>query len=303
MVKLPKFLYNEEKEDAERLKKVQEQLEQKPIGVKEQTIVKDEIETPEGKIILKETIPKDEPIPDETPLPREEEVEVQKTSRQTTSSAETSPIPAQPAQTLDLPTRQGFISRLNPKKILDKLTGYDIDVYIFRKTMQGLELQKDKAKLIMKSKGKDDERYMKLKKNKVTMPIPPADKFYYHKGRYAIFLTSLVPKDFIPMDIDVANQKFIATPENIRLFQSYMLRKSYERFKRESAFERLMPLILVVGTALALGMMFYLAGQGMVAFSTEAAAQSNRLVQIANQLTEVADKLVGAGGQVGGAIP
>lgn len=203
------------------------------------------------------------------------------------------------------------------------LNRFPVRVLIYEKRGDNVILFKDKGRRVHKKSG---EIYYELKrKKKKTPPISYAHIYPIHTGKHYVdyvFLYSSTPYTFQPIALHKEHANRLLNgqmtideiiemmPEAIKedkeklkvdikvsdkwiYWAAQQLKTNAYRAQYKTTLEKILPIAMVAITGMIIGIMFYMTIGQMEVISNSFASASNSMVQVAQQMNEVAHAMAG----------
>lgn len=168
---------------------------------------------------------------------------------------------------------------------------YPIIVFIFEKRANTYQLILDKAKRIVQQ---DGEVYYRLKKARLKLRPVSYDCIYRAARRNFLFLYKPKADQYIPLKLSDEG-KFVTVDEDLRFWLTLMHRQAALRYQRLTWVEKWMPIILIAGTGIIIGVMiFIIMGEATKLFRATAGI-GEQMIETAEALREAVVGMKAAG--------
>lgn len=167
--------------------------------------------------------------------------------------------------------------------LLENLKSYPIDVVIFEKRGNSTVTIRDKARYIRGDTNKASKFLLKKKKTE-TKPISLEYLSQGTMGKNYLFLHSPERNVFNPIKFSPTGKNFEVLDEDLRFWNILQHREAAVKYKEKSMWTELLPIMTVFITALAVGLILYMAIGQLSEVNDGLMAVANRLGEIVNSL-------------------
>lgn len=176
---------------------------------------------------------------------------------------------------------------------------FPIKVTIYAKRQGGMLKLFDRARAVQTSEGENYFEFFKTKIQRKRLKIDSKDlkvRTVDKKGKMYIDLYSPSLNEYYPLYVDDEDKSLKILPEDLKMFYSYQVRRSYERYNKKGLFDKLLPLIMIIGTCIGVMLIIQVSMQSAVDLAATNHAAAAQFQNATNSMIRAVEIIAARGG-------